>query len=158
MENKKDVIKPSDITHQYAKYGVIDRLGNYYHCEYSGHNSLANRMKSRDMLPEGVDCYNFFSEYGWLILTGSIYTKCEFIFDFNPEKIEYTQIQVEEGCSTSERVKISEGFKMSHQQLKAILDFKKSKEEISLDFNFSDYNIVEFLEECENKKWIDYGE
>ena len=155
MEDNKSIIPPSDITHEYAEYGVIDRLGNYYMCEYAGHNNLAHLMDSRGMIPEGVDCYNFFEESGWLILTGSMYTECEFCFEFNPEKIEYQKKSIGDGSFTTERVEIHLNFKLSTLQLKSILEYKKAKKQDSLNFNFNNYTIDEFLEECKKRNWIE---
>ena len=114
MEHNQKIIPPSDITHEFAEYGVIDRLGNYYQCQYSGHNDLAFKMQSRGMISDDVDYYNFFAENGWLILTGSMFTKCEFTFDFEAEKFEYQK---------GEKIKTVLEFKLTKAQIKAILDF-----------------------------------
>ena len=130
-------MEPQDITDERYEYGVIDPNGHFYACHYEGHNWLAQFLQRRGVIPENRDEYNYFEEEGWIKLTGAMLTKCEFMFEFNP--------QVRDS-KTNELIRISKS--PTGEQIEAIVKYKESRNQKELNFNFNDYSLVDFLKEA----------
>ena len=80
-------LEPEDITEGgRKKYGVISPEGRFFECGYSGHNDLEYWLKQRGLIGDHDDPYDW---YGWLKLTGSWMTECEFTFDENIEDFDF---------------------------------------------------------------------
>jgi len=111
------------IKYELAEYGFILPNGDFYHCEYSGHNNLAADLQNQGVIPKDIyDYYKFPDENSWLKLTGAVLSDCEFLFNFHSE----------------DKRNI---YKISKQQIQFIIDYKKSKNQRLFNFNFYSYNI-----------------
>ena len=133
----------SEIDTGFKLYGVISPEGHFYACGYTGHNNLEYWLKERGLIGESP-VYNTdsFEGYGWLKLTGSYMTECEFVFS---EKLTKYNFDTKED-------EILKEFKITAQQVEMIQKYIKSLGREYVNFNYHWYHIDSFpaILECED--------
>lgn len=136
--SKENEVVLSLITKQYTspfrKYGYIAPDGTFYECGYAQHYHLTDELLEKGILQSneyGIDEAEFF---GFIKMTGSMFTDTEVLFRFGLKKVQDEEIV--------EIKKLS----ITKEQLKTLLDYKKEIGEDHINFNFQGYSISDFLE------------
>lgn len=161
---EQDDIKPiiddvsEDIGKTFYSYGVITPEGKFYPCDYSKHNDLYWELKDKGIIIDKKqdNPSEFYEREGWLKLTGSMFTDCEFTFShFYSEKFQRPAKEGEKSYFKLGDVymiddHIRHDKAMTKQQIQAMVDYKIGKGESEINFNFHKYTLPEFLEKIES--------
>ena len=118
-----------DIAEGVKKYGVISPEGKFYECGYAGHNNLEYWLVQRGLLPDNQD--DPLEWCGWVKLTGSAMTECEFVFDEEVDEFDFT-------TSKSTVLKTNE---LTDAQIDAMVSYIESLGREYVNFNYHWYTL-----------------
>lgn len=161
---KQNVVEPTiddnseDISKTYHSYGVITPEGIFYPCDYSKHNELYYDLKDKGIVIDKKqdNPSEFYEREGWLKLTGSMFSDCEFIFsnyyseNFQRPAKEGEKSYIKIGDVYMIDDQISHKRFLTKQQIQAMIDYKIGKGETEINFNFNKYTLPEFLTKTES--------
>ncbi|MGB3491896.1 MAG: hypothetical protein WBA57_04160 [Elainellaceae cyanobacterium] len=124
----------------FKQYGAISPEGKFYPCGYAGHNDLEYSLIKKGILEESPNFRRCFEWNGWVKLTGSYMTVCEFQFEGNVLDYDFKK---------REDILVKE-IRITKEQVEAIKSYIKALGRDKLNFNFSWFNVDGF------EKILDY--
>lgn len=111
------------------KYGVISPDGKFYECGYAGHNNLEYWLQERGLLAD--DKRDAFEWYGWLKLSGSAMSECEFLFDE----------QIDDYDFSTQKTTVLKTNHITDAQVDAMIAYIESLGREYVNFNFRWYTL-----------------
>lgn len=146
-QKTRQTIFPSKLNETIDRlYGLIDPDGNFFECEYMGHASIEPELYNSGYFENIFDDYRLPEMNGWLKLTGSMLTDCEFIFnESHEEKVGWGK---DAAC-------INLNFKLTQPQVDFILEYKRRQGSDTVNFNFNDYAVDTFVEQLKKDGYVD---
>lgn len=122
-------MRTEDISKTTFTSGFIDRKGKFYPCFDERHGDLEYDLLEVKILDRGKSYGSkHYEQAGWLVLTTSFTTECEFTFNFESAKKGLTK-----------------------KQIQSITDYKNGKKEQFINFNYNWYHVPD-IEKLFDKK------
>jgi hypothetical protein len=164
MDQETDLkaLKPEEVAEQGWRFGLLSPNGDFYGCAFMGHHNLAVDLQDAGIL-DGSN-YTDVEDHGWMKFQDRSMdsTPMEFTFSFNTSKrVSRPALPEEKSMITMNGVRMVDEnvevyHKVTQQQIDFIVAYKKAQNLDSVNFNWRDYTISEFLAHVED--WNNYSD
>lgn len=140
---REDIDHSTQIDEKRRRYGAIAPDGKFYECGYAGHNNLEYDLEVKGLIRKSpIWNISAFDYYGWVKLTGSSWTDCEFVFDFKVTEYDFDK---------KEDILLAEN-EITQEQLDTIKKYLDINERKYFNFQYHWYKTEEFSEFVEKKQ------